>query len=335
MINPIDPIKIIIHKERIQQVIAGEIPPPITVGLDISNLCNNACVWCLYDDYKKKCNINMSKKNIYKALYDMYESNVLGICLSGGGEPTMNPYINETILTCKKLKLEVSLNTNGCRLNKLTEKTIRALSYIRISLDAGSIKTHNLLHRPSENNFDQILYDIKKICDKKLTKIGVGYLVHPANHLEIHKIIQILDKIGVDYIQIRPLKNVYLSLRQKEVAFLQIGKAKLHTSITVYESFSKMDDTIKKKLTVPKCYINRLVSNIGPDGSVYTCCELRGIQPIGNIKNNHFNNIWLSDKHKEILENLDISKCPACKYAKGNEIIERVFVNDELDRNFI
>lgn len=37
MLNPIDPIKITVHKDRILKALKGEVPPPVTVGLDISN----------------------------------------------------------------------------------------------------------------------------------------------------------------------------------------------------------------------------------------------------------------------------------------------------------
>jgi len=41
----------------------------------------------------------------------MKKAGVFGICLSRGGDPTMSPYLNQTILLCKKLGLDVSLNT--------------------------------------------------------------------------------------------------------------------------------------------------------------------------------------------------------------------------------
>ena len=157
MLTPISPYKVIVHKERIEQAIKGEMPPPVTVGLDISNFCNNACPWCLYEEYKKECNKNMSLNLILKCIKEMGESGVLSCCLSGGGEPTMNDHINDAILSCIDNGMQVSLNTNGCRLDNLSHKAIEALTYIRVSLDAGSKETHKILHVPSEGSFNQII----------------------------------------------------------------------------------------------------------------------------------------------------------------------------------
>lgn len=334
-INPTNPLKVIIHKDRILRAIRGEFPPPITVGLDISNYCNNNCIWCLYKKYRKDHLFNMSRQLILKAIREMKELGVLGCCISGGGEPTMNPNLEEAILYCDELGLDSSLNTNGCRLNQFSDRMYRVLSYLRISLDAGSEESHKKLHKPKESNFKEIIDNLEKIISKKLTTVGVGYLVHPENYREIFKVAKILSDIGCDYLQVRPLKSNILTDRDKREVFEQLLIVRKKLPIKIFESFSKMSNTIEKKNQFSKCYFNRLVSSIGPDGYVYPCCELRGIDPIGNIKNESFGNIWNSSKHAKIVKNIDISKCPPCKYAKGNEIIEKVFLEDELHKNFV
>jgi radical SAM protein with 4Fe4S-binding SPASM domain len=98
-----------------------------------------------------------------------------------------------------------------------------------------------------------------------------------------------------------------------------------------------MTDTINKKRNFKKCYMRYLVPNIGPDGQVYACCELRGFKPIGNIQHNHLKDIWGSIEHQNVLEFLDknIDACPACKYAAGNEIIEKFFIDNLAHKEFL
>lgn len=334
MLNPINPIKIIYHKEQIREVLNNKDSHPITIGLDISNLCNHNCIWCLYNNYKREHHYNMSQELIEKAICNSKQIGAFSICLSGGGEPTMNENINFAIKKCKEYKLQVSLNTNGDRLNILSDHSISYLSYIRVSLDAGTQKTHNLLHRPLKyfNSFDNILKNIRRIKENYNTVVGVGYLVHDKNYSEIYNLSKILKDIRVDYIQIRPLKNFDLSENKLNSVNAQIQNIK---NIKIYESFSKMKDTIQKKEKSNVCYMNKLVGNIGPDGFVYACCELRGINPLGNIKDNSLYNILNSEKNKEIINSIDVSKCPSCKYAKTNEIIEEFIINDNCHRNFI
>ena len=335
-INPINPIKVLCYKERIESAIEGIFPKPITLGLDISNFCNDDCEWCLYRKYKKEHNVNMPIELIKKAIVEAKELGILGICFSGGGEPLMNEYFNSAIMICKKNKIAASLNTNGDKLNEISDEVISYLTYIRISLDAGSYSTHLRLHHPSGINFKQRLQIIEKICKKKLTIIGIGFLVHPLNYKEIYKIAKILDSMNCSYLQIRPLKNIILSKDEKNKVFTLLEKTK-KLKMPVYESFSKMDNTIQNKRSFEKCYMRYLVPNIGPDGYVYSCCELRGFEPIGNIRDHHLKDIWGSTKHKIILKYLDRypNSCPACKYAAGNEIIEKFFINNLAHKEFL
>jgi len=336
ILNPIDPIKIIMHKDKIMQIINNELPLPITVGLDISNYCNNDCVWCLFKEYRKNHLCNMPKDLIFKTLLDLKNAGVFAVCLSGGGEPTMDVVCNDTILYAKEVGLDISLNTNGVLLDTISDDAIKALTYLRVSLDAGSNETHNLLHQPKEkDSFNKIISVLKTICAKKLTTVGVGFLVHQLNCHEILALTKILDDIGCDYLQVRPLKNIVLDKDSEEKFLEQLVLIKQQLKIKVFETFTKMEDTINKKVCFSNCYVKYLVSNIGPDGYVYPCCELRGVKPIGNIKYDSFFEIWHSSNHKNILKNIDIVNCPPCKYAKTNEIIEKYIVNDPIHRNFI
>jgi MoaA/NifB/PqqE/SkfB family radical SAM enzyme len=336
MLHPISPWKIIAHSKKIKDILAGKDVSPITLGLDISNKCNHQCIWCLYDKYKKEKPYNMPKDLIKKAIVGFRDAGGVSCCLSGGGSPLMNEHINYAISECSKVGLESSLNTNGSRLNLLSNESLQSLSYIRISLDAGNRKSHYKLHKPMAGNFDEIIENIKNIRLKTSIPIGIGYLVHPLNYKDIGSLALDLNNIGVDYIQVRPIKGIGLSNEQMEAVLGQIDYIKNHIkTLKVYESFSKMKDSMQGKDQFNKCYINRLVPNIGPDGEVYSCCEWRGINSLGNIKDKSFGDIWFSDKHKDMLSNLDIKICPTCKYSKMNEIIERVFINDELNMNFI
>lgn len=333
MLNPISPLKIIAHREKILQAIRGEMPSPVTMGLDITNYCNNDCIWCIYKDYRKEHLAQMSNDMIESIISNIGIKNNISICSSGGGEPTVNENFEYMISLCKAYNVPVSLNTNGCRLDKISDETIKYLTYIRVSLDAGTPESYEKLHQPKEGSFNSIIENIERCA--KLTKVGVGYLVHPDNYQHIYDFGKKLDNINCKYLQLRPLKNVTLSYDQTAEVYSALSALISYCDMEIYESFSKMEDTIAEKITFKKCYMNKLVANIGPDGNVYTCCELRGINPIGNVRDMSFNNIWQSDKHKEMVKTLDITKCPPCKYAKMNEIIERVFINGEMDLGFI
>lgn len=339
MIDPINPLKILIHKEKILDAIYNGIPAPITIGLDITNRCNNNCIWCLFKKYRQDHLADISIDAVKKIVPEIASMGTKAICLSGGGEPLVHAQINEIIGIIHDNGIEIGLNTNGCELCEVSDENISKLKYIRISLDAGSHQTHQELHRPSGKTFEDILNELSRIVklkqknDLKLI-IGIGYLVHSKNHEEIYNLAKKLTEMGVDYLQIRPLKTHQLNDLEALRTYHEIKHAR-HLNIEIYESISKMQDTIKGINNYHDCYINRLVANIGPDGHVYTCCELRGQHSIGNIHEKTFKEIWQSQRHMDLLNRLDISKCPACKYSKMNEIITRVLIDDEMHREFI
>lgn len=337
MFNPLDPIKILCYKDRIETIMNDHFPKPVTLGLDISNFCDDSCIWCLYKQYKKHHLYNMPFSLIKKAIEGARDLGISGICFSGGGEPLMNENFTSAVLLCAKNRIATSLNTNGSRLDFLGDEILSRLTYIRVSLDAGTEKTHNKLHKPSKIKFNQRIKMIEKICKKKLTNVGIGFLVHSLNYKEIYHLAKVLNSINCAYLQVRPLKNFLLSDKEKKMVFSLVEQARNGVKMPIFHSFGKMAETIDGKRLFKRCYMRYLVPNIGPDGFVYACCELRGIKAIGNIMEKRLIDIWGSNRHREVLQYLDKNTniCPACKYAKANEIIEGAIVGNLMHREFL
>jgi len=39
--------KAIHYIDRLQAICRGELPPPVTVEVDLTNACNHRCIWCM------------------------------------------------------------------------------------------------------------------------------------------------------------------------------------------------------------------------------------------------------------------------------------------------
>ena len=69
------------------------------------------------------------------------------------------------------------------------------------------------------------------------------------------------------------------------------------------------------------------------------CCDRRGdstLELSHNLRNlEDILNIWGSDKHWEMYDKLDLSRCPRCTYSPHNEIYEKVLCEDNMSINFI
>ena len=53
------------------------------------------------------------------------------------------------------------------------------------------------------------------------------------------------------------------------------------------------------------------------------------------FKDQTFDAVWLSGKHKELIANIDVSKCPRCRYDNFNRIAAEAFEQDGMHRDFL
>ena len=107
-------------------------------------------------------------------------------------------------------------------------------------------------------------------------------------------------------------------------------------------SMSKFQDYWNGERAYNKCRATPLLGLFGADGNIHLCCDRRGHKgmilgsyngkkrPIYYIKK-----LWGSEEHRELIKNIKLSECPRCRYTKYNEIIENVFIKDNMHRNFL
>lgn len=97
--------------------------------------------------------------------------------------------------------------TNGFLLHKL-DGIIDRMTFVRVSLDAGTAETYNMVH--GVDCFDVVMSNIKNIVSKYGgNKIGVGYLILPYNVEDILFAAEKVKEIGVRFIQYRPASLTY------------------------------------------------------------------------------------------------------------------------------
>ena len=117
--------KILAHIDRI----AGN-QRPVTADIFLTNFCNNRCPYCTYGRWKLDEGVqNMTFDQFVLYARRMWELGVQGFILTGGGEPTVNPYFEQITGWLEERGLHYGVNTN---FNKLVR--IRP-DYLKISLD--------------------------------------------------------------------------------------------------------------------------------------------------------------------------------------------------------
>lgn len=334
-LSPFSDAKVLCHLERLTTK-TGQ--GPVTATVDITNVCNHNCIWCHSAKYHLAEPGHMPVELFRRLVDSLVKLNTKALSISGGGEPTCHPQVNEMLEYALESGLEVSMVTNGGLLDRINRNLLDRLRYLRVSLDAGSKETHNRLHRPKnqESSWEKIIYNISNLCYNKPRKLclGVGYLLHPINTPEVSQVTELLRDLGVDYFQVRPIKFTRPIDTETVRQAFEVAKQYETKDFHIVESGYKYEKQVGK---TEKCHLLPLVVNISPQGNVNPCCELRGNldYSYGCLASKSFEEIWFGEKRKRVLSKLNPSLCPDCKYAAMNKFIEEILTDDPLHRNFL
>jgi MoaA/NifB/PqqE/SkfB family radical SAM enzyme len=345
-----NPMKILNHWETLNAILKGWNPPPISCEIDPSNLCNHDCIWCMYHDFKQDKNMMIPTEIMFSLIHELAEGGVKSVTFTGGGEPLTNPATVEGLYKVKEVGMEVGLVTNGgLMVPEVSKAIVDTCKFLRISLDAATEKTHTSIHRPknlSKDSFDKILNHISTLVDLKKNKkkdltVGIAFLVHPLNYLEIYEAATLAKKLGVDYIQIRPvfipkrkpLEKIWFAVQELMEKSMELIDSKFH----VFPILHRFDEVSKVERTFARCLGHALLGVAGADCNLYLCCQLRGDPrfTFGNLKKETFFDIWKGKKRQEVIKRINLEKCPPCRYTKYNELLD--YLSDKIrpHKNFL
>jgi len=337
--------KVLNHPEKYTEWYnSNDTTGPITVKIDLTNVCNHDCPGCI--DYELIHNDNNSLSfNLFEDLLEgLKKCGVKGINYTGGGEPTTHKQFDKIIRLTHEKGFEIGLICNGSRFHKWPmEELLPMFKWVRVSLDAYSVETHKKTHGKTANfgltikNL-KLLSRIKKNQNLEVT-LGAGYITnqYPEMDRELFKFIKACKKCGLDYAQLRPSFGFlydYESVNKKELESI-FENAKSYED----ENFKVIIDEGKYRKILAgegtcrsynKCHAQSFKSTtITATGDVYICCSLSGSKEgyIGNIKFKKFDEIWNCKTRKKVLEQLDVHKCPhLCVGDNLNEFLDKIKV---------
>jgi radical SAM protein with 4Fe4S-binding SPASM domain len=345
--------KMFAHLDRLAIWQAGGLPPPVTVELDLTNACNDACPGCTFSYLVNidKSSIPMERaRSIVQQLGDF---GVRAITFSGGGEPLV--YGRERVLELMQqavsLGMDVSLITNGSLLKpEHAERFLRVCTWIRVSLDAYNAETYQRYHGRGERAFATVCENLRALCaaktDPSWATIGAGFLTDRKSieQRDIWKFAEFCSKIpGLEYGQLRPLVNNmvadpsltggYEGFSQQEhsdilLAYREAREAFGRSDFKVVLSGGKYTALAQKDFgrTYSSCHAHFLEAVVGADSKVYICCHGQGIEAycLGDLSEDSFQEVWESKRAKEVYESINPSShCPpACRLHQQNALLQ-------------
>jgi radical SAM protein with 4Fe4S-binding SPASM domain len=313
-----------IHRmSDIEKLKNGEKIYPHFVDFHTSDVCNHNCLGCAYRGRHSGTMLDL--KRHAQAIDILMDHGVKAFDFAGGGEATMMPYLPDLM---QKIALRggyFGLITNGSRLNMDTADVLLSKgTYLRVSLEASAPWTFAKYKGMSPLNFNRIVDHLKMIVKERnerksdleiSIKFSVSKSLRGIQHYQM--MFMLATSIGVDRISIKPLRHEPEELTEQEryAEYALFQKARpVGQSYKIIESFLP---TPEEK--VPQCWLNPLHAVMDQNGDLYICCYYYYRDndfKIGNIFEQKFEDIWLSDLHRQKIANIKKTSCAMvdCKF---------------------
>lgn len=194
-----------INEKMIQNKYSKEMPfPNKNLLIEVTNYCNNKCIFCYHDCMKRKKE-HIDEKLCKKVLREAYELGVREVGFYVLGEPLLNPKLNEYIKFARILGYKyIYITTNGilANLNNVKKLYDCGLNSIKYSINAANKEEYINIHKT--DNFNKVINNLKEVYSWKKNnnvnlKVYVSYVATKYTD-NIDKINKVFSKICDEYI---------------------------------------------------------------------------------------------------------------------------------------
>ena len=284
---------------------------PRYLEIDVYDGCNFDCIMCPLGKsiYKGGGGISLELFDKIVSEISPYKDWIKLVCLSRNGEPLLNKNISTMVMKLKNAGIRrVNFSTNASALTKKksTELLNSGLDEIRFSIDGYTKETFEKVRKGG--NFERVISNCLNFISLRnkmnsKTQIQVRFVEQKANEHEISK-----------------WESFWLSkLRDTDL----VASKKMHSWGNKLDNFEdEINTTIKTPCIPPFSTLEILY-----DVTVPLCgCDYKPTVILGNVKKNTLNEIWNSEKFKNIRKKHeegrrnDISICVGCKIWDENKI---------------
>lgn len=340
--------KVFYHQDHLYDYIrTGDTVGPVHMVVGLTNVCNHACIFChSYSTRARHYNKNdfAPADMVIRTVEEAAQLGLKAVTLVGTGEPTLHSAFVEIARAIKSAGVEMALFTNGSRLDEdEVQAVVDTHTFVRLSCNAASCEEHNRMHHAGRqvNDFDRIVAGIRALLERRggspFPTVGVQFVVIHHNWQSLLRACRFWKEVGVDYYAIKPAyTNLDVPGHEENEAPLEevIGLMKeaeqlgdeTFTVYAKYEQFGRVLGDKAQPRNYDRCHGQAFMTFLDPDGKLYVCGNMEGKEEfsIGNvIESGSFGAVWSGSRRKQLLRDLDVSKClDACRMDPLNRIIE-------------
>lgn len=325
-----DAKKILLHKEKIESLMRGEVPTPLCCEIDPADgYCNHNCIDCCYGSSRRGTLRLINRNLLLKTLPELASASVKSVEWVGGSEPLLHPDISLFIRVAKECGLRCGIITNGGTLSGIFKNILAEdLDYVRISLDAATPEVYEITH--ASRQFNKVVAQLQEIIHlgANPSVFGISYRIMESNICDIALASKMISELGIAYIQYKyslTADSTEYTRGADELILEQIERAKefSSSSFEVLGGESLQDSFPQEMSNSPPCISSPLVGVITAGGDIPFCIRYRD-KPrmyIGNIRDG-FTNLWGGMHHKSMLSRVANKYCRyICKHHRYNRVL--------------
>ena len=345
------------HYQKIVGWLDGknELPPPIECNLDPIAECNLECGFCITQRYLK---VNRDEVGPMRKLPTAYMLEltdflaawgVKGLCISGGGEPTLHDGMPATIKRAVSRGMKTSVFTNATCLSSEIAEALVLCQWVALSVDAADPVTY---HRVKGRSLlPLVLRNIERLValrSQNQSKVALcfKFLLLPSNAGSVYQACILAKSLGVQDFHARPPDlergDVQGKAPQFDMKRLEEDLARCHEEETedfhVYTITHKFSPSLHVQHNFTRCLASPLVIPILTDGNAYLCVDrkMESAFKMGSCYPTPQDILgwWGSDSHRDLIKSVDISRCSRCTWGEYNRQIEEAVLEDKLCLSF-
>lgn len=315
------------------------LPPPIECNLDPYAYCNLNCYFCIVQRYLKYHREEIAMKElpeeyIHRLIDFLADWGVRGLCISGGGEPSLHPKI-EWIVAHAVGVMDTSLVTNAIRM----VSSSMYCKWVALSVDAADRQTYKKVK--GVDKFDEVINNIKRMVNLRngeghKVKLCYKFLILPENVSQIYRACKLAKELGVQDFHARPVDFERKDIKNNKRLIFNVERIKedfekCHEleddNFHVYTVTHKFDPEFHVRHDFPSCLATPLLIPILTDGNAYLCVDKKMEEKfkIGSCYPDPENILkwWGSDAHRELIKSVNINECSRCTFSQYNrQIVE-------------
>lgn len=354
--NPYSNLKIFHHAELLQKLKAGERVAPIYVRIKPTNVCNENCYYCHYKNsyisLGNYCPDDMiPREKMLEIIDDLADIGTKAVAFSGGGEPTVYPYINETMQRVLDKGIQLAIITNGTMVKGETAELLGRAKWVRMSIDSSNAKLYAETRGVSENVFVQLCKNIENFAKIKETtcELGVNYVISERNHNDVLAMAKLMKSLGVNHVKFAPVfsnesEKYHASFKEQVMSDLEKAKKLEDDCFRIIDLYTSDMHRWESGIgsfdrAYAQCWMKEVHCIIAADQRVYYCQDKAYLSNgvVGDLHKSRFKDVWFSQETTQLFKKFDAHKICAehCVHDDRNIMLNQFFSVDENHINFL